>query len=115
MRLLRDSRKKPPTSASGFSFLTRWKRMAGKHSPNRFASSQEVHETVMAQIRRGGFIVSDDLAFTPLRHSILLKGAIHYLGGIYINVRKRLAVLNGPGVLVPTHLCRLATTPTTLC
>ena len=37
--------------------------MAGKHSPNRFANYQEAHETVMAQLRRGGFVVTKSITF----------------------------------------------------
>jgi hypothetical protein len=68
-----------------------------KHAPNVFSSYQEIHETVMAQMRRGGFVVSDTLTFTPLPGSILLEGTIRCRGGIYIDVRKRLNVLDGEG------------------
>lgn len=71
--------------------------MGSKHGPNRFWRYEEIHETVMEQLRRGGFVLSDDLTFTSLRGSILLEGTIECQGGIRITVLKRLAILEGEG------------------
>ena len=68
-----------------------------KHGPNRLASYIEIHETVMAQLRRGGFVLSDRLRFTALRDAIVIAGTISCRGGIGVDVKKRLAVLDGEG------------------
>lgn len=68
-----------------------------KHGPNRLASYIETHETVMAQMRRGGFVLSDRLLFSAARDSIILVGDVACLGGIGIDVKKRLAILDGEG------------------
>ncbi|NBB87164.1 MAG: hypothetical protein GVY12_13230 [Bacteroidetes bacterium] len=68
-----------------------------KHGPNRLKSYIETHETVMEHLRLGGFVVSDTLAFSALRNSILLTGNIGCKGGINIDVKKRLQVREGEG------------------
>jgi hypothetical protein len=68
-----------------------------KHAPNLFSRYESIHETVMAQMRRGGFVVSDALVFTPLPKAILLEGTIDCQGQIRIDVRKRLDVLDDRG------------------
>ncbi len=71
--------------------------MPGKHGPNRLSSYIEVHETVMMHLHRGGIVISDSLVFTPLRESILLEGRVHCLGGVTIDVRKVLSILERDG------------------
>ena len=68
-----------------------------RHEPNRLASYVEIHETVMEHLRRGGFVVSDDLRFEFLNDWVVLEGTIICQGGIYIDVFKRLAILDGAG------------------
>lgn len=71
--------------------------MAGKHGPNRLSSYVQVHEAVTERLLRDGFVVHDSTVFTPLHDSILLEGRIECLGGLYVDVRKRLAILEGEG------------------
>lgn len=71
--------------------------MAGKHGPNRLGSYVQTHEAIMGQLRRGGFVSSDDLTFVPLQGSILLQGTVNCQGGLYVRVLKRLKVLDNGG------------------
>ena len=71
--------------------------MAGKHGPNRLSSYVEIHDTVMMHLHRAGFVLSNDLVFTPLHNSILLEGKVECLGGLVVDVRKILNILGGEG------------------
>ena len=71
--------------------------MADKHGPNRLSSYVEIHDTVMMHLHRAGFVLSNDLVFTPLRDSILLEGQVECLGGLLVDVRKILSILEGLG------------------
>ncbi len=78
-----------------------------KHGPNRFHNYQAVHDAVMERFIRSGFVVSHNLAFSPFSaNRILLEGRIECLRGLFIDVRKTLAVLegDGPNALVQTVL-----------
>lgn len=55
--------------------------MAGKHGPSRLGSYVQTHEAVMEHLRRGGFVLSDDLTFVPVQGSILLQGRVDCQGG----------------------------------
>lgn len=79
--------------------------MASKHGPNRFDNYQSVHETRMQHLIDSGFVLVDTTEFLPNRGAILLVGAIHCLGGIYIDVIKTLAILDedGPDATVQTE------------
>lgn len=74
-----------------------------KHGPNRLRSYIETHETVMAQMRRGGFVLSDNLVFSVARNTILIVGEITCRGSIGVDVKKRLAVLDGEGANAPVQ------------
>ncbi len=69
----------------------------GKHGPNRFANYWTVHETVMQQFIREGFVILDGLVLETLDNSILIYGTIVCLGRIYIDVKKELSILSGEG------------------
>lgn len=69
----------------------------GKHDPNRLARYQEIHETVMEHLRRGGFVIDDTLTFTSIPGGILIEGKIFCQDGIYIDVHKELDILDGEG------------------
>lgn len=69
----------------------------GKHGPNRLASYSEIHQTQIEQVLRGGFVASEDLSFESIPGAIIVSGRIRCLGGIYIDVRKRLALITNEG------------------
>lgn len=78
----------------------------GVHAPNRFASYQEIHETVMDQFLDTGFVVENALLFTRWQAfdanlneipQIRLSGEIACLGKILITVDKYLNILEGSG------------------
>jgi hypothetical protein len=70
----------------------------GKHGPNRLSSYREIHETVMQQFLRGGFVRSENLSFNDLGDGFIeMEGVIECDGGIYIEVRKRIEILDGDG------------------
>ena len=71
--------------------------MGSKHGPNRFASYRVIHETVMQQFLRSGFVISEDLSFEPINGVIWLEGTIVCLGNIYIDVSKKIRILSGEG------------------
>lgn len=65
-----------------------------KHCLNRLRNYLEIHETVMDQFRRDGFVVSDALVLTPEgRGHLRLAGTIACLGGIEIDVEKTLQLV----------------------
>ena len=46
-----------------------------KHGPNRFSSYQQIHTTVMQQLVREGFVLSDELQFRDMGYgAIVLEG-----------------------------------------
>lgn len=69
----------------------------GRHGPNRLSNYVAVHDNVMQQFLRGGFVVSEDLAFTAVEGALELEGRVQCTAGIHIDVRKRIAVLEGAG------------------
>jgi hypothetical protein len=78
----------------------------GKHGPNRLGSYLVVHDTHMDQVVRGGFVSSHDLVVSfSGESSISIEGTIVCAGGIVIDVRKTIGVLEGrgPGALVQTR------------
>lgn len=80
--------------------------MAGaKHGPNRFDNYQSVHETVMQQLIKNGFVVLDGTVFSAGAGFILLEGRVECLGNIVVDVRKTIQVLSGdgPAALVQTR------------
>ncbi len=71
--------------------------MPGKHGPNRLERYLEIHETIMEQLRRGGFLLQDNLTITALHDQIIMEGSLDCRGDIYIDVRKRLQILTDSG------------------
>ena len=64
-----------------------------RHGPNRLTNYIETHTTIMGQLLRGGFALSENLQFTDLGNGFLtLTGVIECAGDIAIDVTKRLAV-----------------------
>ena len=69
-----------------------------KHQPNAFWRYKQIHENVMDQFRRTGFIRSDDLAFGDVKDGrVRLAGRIECAGWIYLTVTKDLRVVSGSG------------------
>jgi len=71
--------------------------MPGKHGPNRWDRYVAIHDTIMDGYIRKGVVISHDLKWTRLDDNILLEGRIHCPGGIYIDVTKRIKILEGEG------------------
>lgn len=71
--------------------------MPTKHGPNRLYAYLQIHETVMERQLRNGFVLSDELVFTPIHNGILLEGDVNCLGNIRIEVRKIIKILEGNG------------------
>lgn len=74
--------------------------MSSKHGPNTFSSYYAIHETVMHQFLREGFVISaEELSFEAVEGEkvILLSGRIECLGDIYIDVNKMILILAGEG------------------
>lgn len=70
----------------------------GKHGPNKLSNYVQIHETVMEQFLRAGFVRSENLAFKDLGNGLIeLSGTIECAGDIYIVVKKLIAVLSGEG------------------
>ena len=70
----------------------------GKHGPNKFSSFVQIHETVMEQFLRAGFVRSENLSFADLGNRLIkLSGTIECAGDIYIVVMKLIEVLSGDG------------------
>lgn len=70
--------------------------MAQKHGPNRLLSYLSIHETVMGQFARDGFVESDGIVLEPFGADALkIEGEIRCLGGLIVTVRKILRVLEG--------------------
>jgi hypothetical protein len=70
----------------------------GKHAPNKLSSYVQIHETVMEQFLRAGFVRSENLSFADLGNGLIeLSGTIECAGDIYIVVKKLIAVLEGDG------------------
>lgn len=72
--------------------------MPGKHGPNRLGNYLTVHESCMTDLLTEGFVVQDDSRFTILPSHVLLEGFVVCLGGITLEVRKKIAVLDGRGM-----------------
>ena len=76
-----------------------------KHGPNRFSSYQQIHTTVMQQLVREGFVLSDELQFRDMGYgTIVLEGKIPCAGGITVSVRKvlKLRIASGRETEVQT-------------
>ena len=71
--------------------------MPAKHGSNRLNAYLQIHETVMERQLRNGFVVSDELVFTPIHNGILLEGDILCQGAIRLQVRKIIKILQGDG------------------
>lgn len=71
--------------------------MPTKHGPNRLYAYLQIHETVMERQLRNGFVLSDELVFTPIHNGILLEGDVICLGTIRLQVRKIIKILEGDG------------------
>lgn len=90
------------------------KKNTGVHAPNRFASYQEIHETVMNQFLKNEFVGKHSLRFDPWQRfnddsldiipQIRLKGEIACSGRILVTVNKYLDILeeSGDNALVQT-------------
>jgi hypothetical protein len=70
-----------------------------KHGPNRRANYERVHDTVIQQFLRGGFVLSEDLRFEEVagRGYLVLRGEVRCSGGIVLEVEKRIKILDGDG------------------
>lgn len=67
-----------------------------KHAPNRLDRYRDIHETVMGQYRDRGFLLNDDLSFEPDgMGNFVLMGRIDFEHGLYIDVTKKLCILDG--------------------
>ncbi len=74
-----------------------------KHGPNRLLAYIEIHETVLAKLRRGGFVESDNLELLPLPGDVLhMEGEVRCAGGLVITVDKYLRIVDGAGTADPT-------------
>ncbi len=71
--------------------------MPAKHGPSRLNAYLQIHETVMECQLRNGFVLSDELVFTPIHNGILLEGDILCQGPIRLQVRKIIRILEGEG------------------
>ena len=71
--------------------------MSTKHGPNRLNAYLQIHETVMERQLRNGFVLSDELVFTPIHNGILLESDILCQGSIRLQVRKIIRILEGEG------------------
>jgi len=67
----------------------------GKHSPNRVGNYFEIHNTRMHQHVLEGFVREDTLELSTLPDGILMTGELPCLGGLRIEVRKKLKRLDG--------------------
>lgn len=72
--------------------------MPGKHGPNRLGNYLDVHASYIADLIAEGFVVEDQSRFTFLPRLVVLEGVIVYLGGITLEVRKEIQVLEGRGM-----------------
>ena len=71
--------------------------MPAKHGSNRLNAYLQIHETVMECQLRNGFVLADELVFTPIHNGILLEGDILCQGPIRLQVRKIIRILEGEG------------------
>ena len=69
--------------------------MPTKHGLNRLSAYLQIHETVMERQLRNGFVLSDELVFTPVHNGILLEGDVLCQGPIRLQVRKIIRILEG--------------------
>lgn len=74
-------------------------KIADRHSPTRFKTYRETHETVMNQFMSRDFVGSTTLEFLPYAGGIRLVGEIACLGNIVFTVDKFLEILFCPYVL----------------
>lgn len=77
--------------------------MRGKHAPNVWYRYVEIHEAIMEKYIRDGFVLSNGLVWIPIKGSMLLDGRITCLGRMFIDVEKRLQVLDGEGATAPVQ------------
>ena len=77
---------------------------SGKHGPNKLASYVSIHETIMQQVLRAGFVRSENLSFKDIGNSsIELSGSIECAGDIYThNGRHHVHRVDPPGVELDT-------------
>lgn len=71
--------------------------MAAKHGPNKLQAYLQIHQTVMERMLHNGFVLSDNLVFTPVHNALYLDGEILCQGGIRLDVSKEIAILEGVG------------------
>lgn len=71
----------------------------GKHGPNNLYNYLEVHHKAMGGHLASGFVLADKVAFGSIlpRELYVLEGRIHCAGGLAIDVRKFLAVVDCEG------------------
>lgn len=77
----------------------------GKHDPARYETYFKAHANNMAQLKREGFVLDDNLALTRIEGTPFLemRGAIYCSGNLKMTVYKRLRLQNiGGSVYVHT-------------
>ncbi|MEO6878706.1 MAG: hypothetical protein ABI205_09515 [Gemmatimonadaceae bacterium] len=73
------------------------------HGPNSFSNFFDVHEKVMRDYVTRGFVLSDDVAATPVGNgNFIMEGTIRCLGDVDITVEKILEVTPQDGNREPT-------------
>lgn len=70
----------------------------GKHAANRLRDYAEIHRTILYRYAQGDFVLEvRGLDLEPMEGHIAIVGEIRCLGGIVIEVRKRLIILTDSG------------------
>jgi hypothetical protein len=70
----------------------------GKHGPNRLRNYLAVHSTIMQQLLQGGFVLSEGLSLSSDgTGGVIISGRVFCRGGIYVDVRKKVARVAGEG------------------
>lgn len=70
--------------------------MGKKHGPNKLSNYVETHDTVMQQFVSRGFVLSNELSFSPYGQGLfVMTGDVRCLGRITLRVAKVVAVVGG--------------------
>jgi len=64
-----------------------------RHKPNRLQNYLKVHETVLEQFKKRGFVGEDSLEFIPLNKYFILQGEVGCIGGLILKVEKLIRVI----------------------
>ena len=77
-----------------------------RHGPIRFANYQRIHNRRMQDFIQEGLVVSHTVRFgQPTSGYITLEGEINCLGGIMVEVKKKLQILSGQGPNAMVKTC----------